>query len=127
MRRSFTLRAAVTTALLSSLFSVAAAKPDYHLGSTPETVVWGYWAAETKPALKVKSGQTVEIDTVSMGGMPDDKPEQFFIDNGISLDLQVVKNLIALKKAFIRNQKGLQATMVPGRPSLEEPTQVFDY
>jgi len=99
MRRSFTLRAAVTTALLSSLFSVAAAKPDYHLGSTPETVVWGYWAAETKPALKVKSGQTVEIDTVSMGGMPDDKPEQFFIDNGISLPLKTVKDLIALKKA----------------------------
>src|SRR6184192_1841033 len=44
-------------------------KPDATLRSTPETVVWGYFAADIPPALRIKSGQTVRIDTVSHGGV----------------------------------------------------------
>src|SRR5256886_17640804 len=43
--------------------------PDATLRSTPETVVWGYFAADIAPALRIKSGQTVRIDTVSHGGV----------------------------------------------------------
>ena len=98
---AFSRAAVILAVFCSGLGALRASpfKPDHHLSSTPDTVVWGYWSAETAPALKIKSGETVEIDTVSMGGMSDDHPEQFFIDNGISLELQVVKDMIALKKA----------------------------
>src|SRR5204863_6394459 len=43
--------------------------PDATLRSTPDTVVWGYFAADIAPALRIKSGQTVRIDTVSHGGV----------------------------------------------------------
>src|SRR5438067_7039071 len=44
-------------------------KPDATLRSTPDTVIWGYIAADLPPALRIKSGQTVRIDTVSHGGL----------------------------------------------------------
>src|SRR6202035_1740889 len=34
------------------------------LHATPKTVVWGYYDAGAPPVLKVKSGETVEIETV---------------------------------------------------------------
>ena len=43
--------------------------PDATLRSTPETVIWGYFAADIPPVLRIKSGQTVKIDTVSHGGV----------------------------------------------------------
>ncbi|HYK87623.1 MAG TPA: acetamidase/formamidase family protein [Acidobacteriota bacterium] len=36
----------------------------YHLRATPQTVVWGYYAAGTKPALRIHSGDTVEVETL---------------------------------------------------------------
>jgi len=36
----------------------------YHLKPTPKTVAWGYYDAATVPALHVKSGDTVEIQTL---------------------------------------------------------------
>ena len=54
-------------------------KPDATLGSTPNSVVWGYFAADIPPALRIKSGQTVRIDTVSHGGINTaDAPVTFF-------------------------------------------------
>src|SRR6202790_3295906 len=49
----------------------AAALPaaDYKLKVTPETIAWGYYWAGAKPVLTVKSGDVVEIQTVS--GNPD--------------------------------------------------------
>lgn len=44
-------------------------KPDATLRSTPETVSWGYIAADLPPVLRVQSGQTVRIDTVSHQGI----------------------------------------------------------
>src|SRR5450756_1013708 len=43
--------------------------PDATLRSTPETVSWGYIAADLPPVLRVQSGQTVRIDTVSHQGI----------------------------------------------------------
>ena len=45
------------------------APPMQHCARLPETVVWGYFAADITPALRIKSGQTVKIDTVSHGGV----------------------------------------------------------
>lgn len=89
----------VLAALTASILASDTIKIDHHLACTPETVVWGYWSADSPPALKIKSGETVEIDTVSMTAMPDGDPEAFFKEHGISLDLPVVKDIIALRKA----------------------------
>src|ERR1700682_411051 len=56
--------------LLLTLFTTLAAAwgADYQLKATPGTVVWGYYSAAAKPALRVKSGDTVEIQTLMAGG-----------------------------------------------------------
>src|SRR5262245_31967914 len=59
-------------------------KPDATLRSTPGTVVWGYFAADIPPALRIKSGQTVRVDTVSHSGVNTGvDPVTFFGRNGI--------------------------------------------
>ena len=62
----------------------AAIQPDATLKSTPETVLWGYIAANLPPALSVKSGQIVEIEALSHQGLTTGKdPEKFFAGYGI--------------------------------------------
>ena len=38
---------------------------DLELKATPQTVVWGYYSASAKPVLRIHSGDTVRIETVS--------------------------------------------------------------
>jgi acetamidase/formamidase len=58
--------------------------PDATLKSTPDTVLWGYIAANLPPALTVKSGQIVEIEALSHQGLTTNKdPEKFFAGYGI--------------------------------------------
>ncbi len=49
---------------------LAAAEPrlgaaDYQLKASPQTVVWGYYWAQAKPVLRIRSGDTVEIQTMT--------------------------------------------------------------
>jgi len=56
-----------------------------HLRSTPETVTWGWIAADRAPVLRVRSGQTVRIDTVTHQGLNTDRdPVTFFGAAGIA-------------------------------------------
>src|SRR6195256_2272761 len=56
----------------------------YQLKPTPKTVTWGYYDAKTPPVLRIKSGDTVEIQTLvtasperfENAGMPPDRIEQ---------------------------------------------------
>ena len=58
--------------------------PDATLRSTPETVSWGYIAADLPAVLRVRSGQTVRIDTVSHQGINTRQdPVSFFGAAGI--------------------------------------------
>ncbi len=51
----------------------------------PETVLWGYLAANLSPALTVESGAVVEIESLSHQGLTTGKdPEKFFADYGIA-------------------------------------------
>jgi acetamidase/formamidase len=45
----------------------AAQCADYQLKATPSTVVWGYYWSQAKPVLRIKSGDTVEIQTMTTG------------------------------------------------------------
>ncbi len=59
-------------------------KPDVTLGSTPNTVVWGYFSARVPPVLRITSGTTVRIDTMSHQGLlTKDDPVTFFGAAGI--------------------------------------------
>jgi acetamidase/formamidase len=54
------------------LFSLIGAAPwcwaaNFELKATPTTVVWGYYAASAKPVLRIHSGDTVRMETVSTG------------------------------------------------------------
>ena len=83
--------AAAAIVLMSS--SASAQQPNgratYRLKPTPTTVAWGYYDASTPPALRVQSGDTVEIQTLPAGmgpaqfeaaGVPPDQVEQSLRD-----------------------------------------------
>src|SRR4249919_628576 len=94
------LGASIAVAILTVSHS-AAAQPapsgaafDATLRSTPDTVIWGYFAADAPPVLRIRSGQTVRIDTVSHSGMNTaDDPVTFFGRGGIRPD-QVLQDVI---------------------------------
>ena len=69
MKRPMHRKSLVVIGAIAAFVSAAAAqpappdnKPDVTLGSTPDTVVWGYISSRTPPVLRVKSGTTVRID-----------------------------------------------------------------
>src|SRR3954453_2571250 len=74
-------------------------KPDVTLGTTPDTVVWGYIPARgVPPALRIKSGTTVRIDTMSHQGLVTrDDPVTYFGKAGIKPEevLQDAKDIYA--------------------------------
>lgn len=107
-----TLARAGTLTALAGLLTASAHAADHHLRSIPSNMVWGYFAADTPAVMTIKSGDTVVIDTVSLGGITDENPEKFFIDHGISLDNPVVKESIAIKKEV--KSLGIKGHMMTG-------------
>jgi acetamidase/formamidase len=94
-------------------------KPDATLRSTPETVVWGYFAADIPPALRIKSGQTVRIDTVSHGGVNTGvDPETFFGRYGIGAE-EVLKDAIDIYNK-VNRPRGASAHILTGPIYIEE-------
>jgi acetamidase/formamidase len=67
---------------------VATAAATYTLRPTPKTVAWGYYDAKAAPVLRIKSGDTVEIQTLitnspkrlEEAGLPADQVEQSLRD-----------------------------------------------
>jgi acetamidase/formamidase len=49
----------LTLALAASTYAA-----DYQLKATPATVAWGYYWSQAKPVLRIRSGDTVEIQTL---------------------------------------------------------------
>jgi len=54
--------------LTVSVAAMAQTSATYQLKATPKTVVWGYYSADAPPALRIQSGDTVEIETVLTSG-----------------------------------------------------------
>jgi acetamidase/formamidase len=66
-------------------FQTQRRQADAILRSTPDTVLWGYLAANLPPALKIQSGQIVEIETLSHQGLTTHQdPATFFSTYGIA-------------------------------------------
>ena len=116
----------LVSAVILGLSTAAAAQPvpvnrtpDATLRSTPETVVWGYFAADIPPVLRIKSGQTVKIDTVSHGGVNTGvDPVTFFGRAGIAPD-QVLKDAVDIYQKVTR-PKGASAHILTGPIYIEE-------
>jgi acetamidase/formamidase len=69
---------------------------DATLCSTPDTVLWGYIAANLPPALTIKSGQTVQVEALSHQGLTTNQaPVKFFAGYGIRPE-EVLPDAIAL-------------------------------
>ena len=97
----------VSAACLALIASSALAQPDkgigrhaepdpgvIHLNSAPNTVHRGILSPYLQPVLTIKSGQTVEIDTVSHGGLQGD-PVRFFARAGIKAN-DVLPDAVAI-------------------------------
>jgi len=50
--------------MLALALAVPAFAADYQLKATPSTVAWGYYWSQAKPVLRIKSGDTVEMQTL---------------------------------------------------------------
>ena len=66
MRRypSVSIRSFFVAALAFWLAKPLTAQEKVTLKATPKTVAWGYYDAKAAPVLRVKSGDTVEIETL---------------------------------------------------------------
>ena len=66
MTRTRTFFGVAGSLLLAATASAQQANPQaqYTLKPTPKTVAWGYYDASTPPVLRVKSGDTVEVQTL---------------------------------------------------------------
>src|SRR4051795_12849059 len=77
--------AAVATLVVAAVLPAAAQTPETHrLEATPTTVAYGYYWSEAKPALRIKSGDMVDVETMltnsptgleRMGVKPEDIPQ----------------------------------------------------
>src|SRR5207237_10018001 len=88
-------------------------RPDATLRSTPETVVWGYFAADIAPALRVKSGQTARVDTVSHGGVNTGVDPVTFFKSHVVAAGEVLKDAIDIYEKVSR-PRGARADMLLG-------------
>src|SRR5262249_3144869 len=105
MNRPMHRKSLTTIGALAAFVSVASAqavppgnKPDVTLGSTPDTVVWGYISSRTPPVLRIKSGTAVRIDTMSHQGLlTNADPVTYFGRAGIKPEevLQDAKDIYA--------------------------------
>jgi hypothetical protein len=87
--------------------------PDAKLYSTPETVLWGYLAANLPPALTIKSGQIVEIEALSHQGLTTSRtPEEFFGAYGIPAQ-EVLPDAVAVFTQ-VKRPKGASVHILTG-------------
>ena len=86
MRRTFTFVLAILGVSGMTAVGQTPAPKTYRLEATPATVAYGYYWAEAKPALRIASGDIVDVDTLMVGspaalakaGVPDEKIQNSF-------------------------------------------------
>jgi acetamidase/formamidase len=89
------------------------ARADAKLPSTPETVLWGYLAANLTPALTIKSGETVEIETLSHQGLTTDRdPAKFFAAYGMAAEDVLPDAMVVFSQ--VKRPKGAAVHILTG-------------
>lgn len=82
---------------------------DHVLGSRPETVTWGWLPIDAPPAITIRSGETVRIDTLSHHGTTQDEDPMTFLPKlGVKPDeiLQDVRDFWASRGGRPRTGRG---------------------
>ena len=74
-------RAALTSVLILGSVSISGAQQHHTLLAKPDTVAWGYYSGMAKPALTVKSGDTVTMQTLSTCG-----PRERLLKGGVKAE-----------------------------------------
>ena len=59
---------------------------DVAVHATPESVVWGAIPTDRRPVLRIRSGQTVRIETISQQPLNQQDPATFFAAAGVPAD-----------------------------------------
>lgn len=86
---------------------------DATLKSTPNTVLWGYLAANLPPAVTIKSGQIVQIETLSHQGLLTERdPVSFFGAYGISAE-EVLPDAVEIYTK-VKRPKGASVHVLTG-------------
>src|SRR5271166_6181638 len=106
--------------LLSLFLGPLLPAADYTLKVTPQTIAWGYYWSDAKPVLTIKSGDTVEIQTVS--GNPE-RLEQ----SGVPA-AQIQPALRTIYKEIPKEQRGPGGHLLTGPVAIEgaEPGDVLE-
>ena len=102
-------------ALLAALAVIPCAfAADYQLKASPATVAWGYYWSAAKPVLKIKSGDTVEMQTLTTSSPTS------LANNGVKPDdiQQELKTIYAEVK-----DKGPAATSSPAPSTSKAPNR----
>jgi acetamidase/formamidase len=100
---------------------------DATLRSAPDTVLWGYIAANLPPALAIQSGQTVQIETLSHQGLTRNQdPKKFFAAYGIE-EHEVLPDAVAVYTQ-VRRPKGASVHVLTGPVYVEgaEPGDMLE-
>jgi acetamidase/formamidase len=67
---------------------------DHYVPSTPENVSWGWYPLDKEPVLRIRSGETVRINTLThVGATQDDDPVAYLSGLGIERD-QIPQDLV---------------------------------
>ena len=80
-------------------------KADTVLRATPQNVIWGAIAADRAPVLRIRSGQTITVETVSQQPLNHEDPATFFPKVGIPLE-QVLPEAIAIYRDVRKSPPG---------------------
>lgn len=87
-------------------------KVDRYLPVTDATAIDGYFAGETPPALRVKPGEVVRIDTVNLAGLPREGLEAFLDERQIPQDNAAVREMVSIRRNVPRS--GVRGHMMNG-------------
>ncbi len=99
---------------------------DHYLRSSPETVLWGRLPCETDAAvLRIRSGQSVTIDTVSHEGILEDHgkdPLGYFTGQGVAAEAVLEDAIAIAARALARSRRRRTARRDRARSSSRAPS-----
>ena len=116
-RRTFLLLATAMVCLLAPAAHAQRMAADHYLPSKPENVVWGWIPIGAKPALTIRSGETVRIDTIShQGATQAEDPVTFLGPLGVKPEeiLQDARDFWASRGSRPRDQGRTGAHILTG-------------
>jgi acetamidase/formamidase len=106
--------AALCAAALLAVPTAPAQQATQTLLATPTTVAWGFYSAQAKPVLTVKSGDTVKIQTLSTCGAP-----EHLKSLGVA-DADIPPYVADIYKNYPASEKGPGGHILTGPVAIEE-------